>query len=432
MMESLGTDMEETQDVVSPQQEPGEEQNTRGAEQSGGDEGAAPCSPPRAVPVIELLRRGEGSGNIKAREQELRLQSLRTTELCRAPLTPATELCRAPLTPATELCKAPLTPATELCRAPLIPATELCKAPLTPTTELCRAPLIPATELCKAPLTPATELCRAPLTPVTELCRAPLTPATELCRAPLTPATELCRAPLSVAGPSLTATTELRRPPITLPVTGPLVEQVQEARMVQLSPPASLPLQAPGRTMLYGLGQPLTPTNSGYFGDPDTYSVYSNSRVKRRSGPYEIEVTEGGPHTKVVRRIFTNSRERWRQQNVNGAFSELRKLIPTHPPDKKLSKNEILRLAMKYINFLAKLLDDQEEDGNQRSKIIKDNGLMQQDLIQDMLSPNSSCGSTLDGAPSPDSFSEDPDTLDSKHNRHLHQSMLQVESSGQR
>uniref|UniRef100_A0A8D0MNH4 BHLH domain-containing protein n=1 Tax=Sus scrofa TaxID=9823 RepID=A0A8D0MNH4_PIG len=64
----------------------------------------------------------------------------------------------------------------------------------------------------------------------------------------------------------------------------------------------------------------------------------------------------------VVRRIFTNSRERWRQQNVNGAFAELRKLIPTHPPDKKLSKNEILRLAMKYINFLAKLLNDQEEE----------------------------------------------------------------------
>lgn len=44
---------------------------------------------------------------------------------------------------------------------------------------------------------------------------------------------------------------------------------------------------------------------------------------------------------------------------MNGAFAELRKLIPTHPPDKKLSKNEILRLAMKYINFLVKLLSDQ-------------------------------------------------------------------------
>lgn len=61
----------------------------------------------------------------------------------------------------------------------------------------------------------------------------------------------------------------------------------------------------------------------------------------------------------MARRVFTNSRERWRQQNVNGAFSELRKLIPTHPPDKKLSKNEILRLAMKYISFLVQLLKDQ-------------------------------------------------------------------------
>lgn len=69
-----------------------------------------------------------------------------------------------------------------------------------------------------------------------------------------------------------------------------------------------------------------------------------------------------GPPQKLARRVFTNSRERWRQQNVNGAFSELRKLIPTHPPDKKLSKNEILRLAMKYINFLVKLLNDQAND----------------------------------------------------------------------
>ncbi|XP_015270060.1 PREDICTED: T-cell acute lymphocytic leukemia protein 2 [Gekko japonicus] len=61
----------------------------------------------------------------------------------------------------------------------------------------------------------------------------------------------------------------------------------------------------------------------------------------------------------MTRKIFTNSRERWRQQNVNSAFAKLRKLIPTHPPDKKLSKNETLRLAMRYINFLVKVLGDQ-------------------------------------------------------------------------
>ncbi|XP_044300014.1 T-cell acute lymphocytic leukemia protein 2 [Varanus komodoensis] len=61
----------------------------------------------------------------------------------------------------------------------------------------------------------------------------------------------------------------------------------------------------------------------------------------------------------MTRKIFTNSRERWRQQNVNSAFAKLRKLIPTHPPDKKLSKNETLRLAMRYINFLVKVLGEQ-------------------------------------------------------------------------
>ncbi|XP_064792532.1 T-cell acute lymphocytic leukemia protein 2-like [Oncorhynchus masou masou] len=61
----------------------------------------------------------------------------------------------------------------------------------------------------------------------------------------------------------------------------------------------------------------------------------------------------------MTKKVFTNTRERWRQHNVNTAFTELRKLIPTHPPEKKLSKNEILRLAMRYINFLVQLLESQ-------------------------------------------------------------------------
>uniref|UniRef100_S4RB77 BHLH domain-containing protein n=1 Tax=Petromyzon marinus TaxID=7757 RepID=S4RB77_PETMA len=81
-------------------------------------------------------------------------------------------------------------------------------------------------------------------------------------------------------------------------------------------------------------------------------------RLKRRPLPFDYEIGEN-PYLKLVRRIFTNSRERWRQQNVNGAFSELRRLLPTHPPDRKLSKNEILRLAMRYIDFLVALLRDQ-------------------------------------------------------------------------
>lgn len=135
---------------------------------------------------------------------------------------------------------------------------------------------------------------------------------------------------------------------------------------------------------------------------------------------------------KIVRRIFTNSRERWRQQNVNGAFAELRKLIPTHPPDKKLSKNEILRLAMKYISFLSNLLEDQDGGRNVGSTTDGETGLLvgareagpqggphqasvvslvRDDLLETM-SPDSSCGSLPDGdgEGSPESFMEDQDS----------------------
>jgi len=58
----------------------------------------------------------------------------------------------------------------------------------------------------------------------------------------------------------------------------------------------------------------------------------------------------------------TNSRERWRQHNVTGAFAELRKLVPTHPHDKKLSKNEILRMAIKYVCTRYSILDSDKNE----------------------------------------------------------------------
>ena len=51
------------------------------------------------------------------------------------------------------------------------------------------------------------------------------------------------------------------------------------------------------------------------------------------------------------------TRERMRVEAFNVAFVELRKLLPTLPPDKKLSKIEILRLAICYIAYLNHVLD---------------------------------------------------------------------------
>ncbi|XP_054911369.1 T-cell acute lymphocytic leukemia protein 2-like [Poeciliopsis prolifica] len=85
----------------------------------------------------------------------------------------------------------------------------------------------------------------------------------------------------------------------------------------------------------------------------------------QRSGSPDETGTSGGSRPLGIHRVFTNIRERRRQQSVNGAFAELRRLIPTHPPDRKLSKNDILRHALRYIHFLDRLLVDQDGGGLQ-------------------------------------------------------------------
>ena len=63
---------------------------------------------------------------------------------------------------------------------------------------------------------------------------------------------------------------------------------------------------------------------------------------------------------------------------MSGAFAELRKLVPTYPPEKKLSKNEILRLAIKYIRLLTNVLEWQKQQENvttQNSKMPDAQGL---------------------------------------------------------
>ncbi|KAI1727903.1 helix-loop-helix DNA-binding domain-containing protein [Ditylenchus destructor] len=51
------------------------------------------------------------------------------------------------------------------------------------------------------------------------------------------------------------------------------------------------------------------------------------------------------------------NRERQRQSNVRQAFDKLRRVIPAYPPDRKMSKSEILRTAIRYITILEYCLD---------------------------------------------------------------------------
>merc|ERR1711997_1392748 len=89
---------------------------------------------------------------------------------------------------------------------------------------------------------------------------------------------------------------------------------------------------------------------------PSSVSSHTSSgRTVSSSANMPIAVTGN-------RKSFSNHRERFRQQNVSGAFAELRRLLPTHPVDKKLSKSEILKLSIKYIRLLQGVLKWQEEN----------------------------------------------------------------------
>lgn len=62
-----------------------------------------------------------------------------------------------------------------------------------------------------------------------------------------------------------------------------------------------------------------------------------------------------GQATPKPKRGQANRRERVRTENVNAGFDKLRKLIPTEPKNRKLSKIEILRLSTSYIKHLYNL-----------------------------------------------------------------------------
>ncbi|KAH8416404.1 hypothetical protein KR222_002040, partial [Zaprionus bogoriensis] len=119
--------------------------------------------------------------------------------------------------------------------------------------------------------------------------------------------------------------------------------------------------QADGSHSLSNSPRQASAFGNGQLGPPGSSACAAGS-----AGLGSALSAAGSAGTGGVRKVFTNTRERWRQQNVSGAFAELRKLVPTHPPDKKLSKNEILRSAIKYIKLLTGILEWQQLEQQQQ------------------------------------------------------------------
>ncbi|XP_063747890.1 twist-related protein 2-like [Eleginops maclovinus] len=121
--------------------------------------------------------------------------------------------------------------------------------------------------------------------------------------------------------------------------------------------------------------QLTTPTTSAHDGkvkqgeDIQTFTLTRPKRLKKSpqhrspsSGPsLSPGHSPGSQEDPHGQRVIANIRERQRTQSLNDAFTSLRKIIPTLPSD-KLSKIQTLKLASRYIDFLYKVLENDEMD----------------------------------------------------------------------
>lgn len=94
-------------------------------------------------------------------------------------------------------------------------------------------------------------------------------------------------------------------------------------------------------------------------GASTTSSNLSNEHVLNPSDLVGLSREERRRRRRATQKYRTAhaTRERIRVEAFNVAFTELRKLLPTLPPDKKLSKIEILKLVICYIAYLNHVLE---------------------------------------------------------------------------
>ncbi|XP_017584870.1 PREDICTED: fer3-like protein [Corvus brachyrhynchos] len=101
-----------------------------------------------------------------------------------------------------------------------------------------------------------------------------------------------------------------------------------------------------------GRGLPLAAFGNG---DPEDEEEEEEERMRSSS------LLDRPRRKRVItyaQRQAANIRERKRMFNLNEAFDQLRKKVPTFAYEKRLSRIETLRLAIVYISFMTELLDE--------------------------------------------------------------------------
>eukprot|EP00117_Sycon_ciliatum_P041892 scpid28447/ scgid1560/ T-cell acute lymphocytic leukemia protein 1; Class A basic helix-loop-helix protein 17; Stem cell protein; T-cell leukemia/lymphoma protein 5 len=114
--------------------------------------------------------------------------------------------------------------------------------------------------------------------------------------------------------------------------------------------------------------------------DDDVRTIIASENLRERGLTNTKSKTRiSDKDMRQARRLLTNKRERWRQQLVNEASTNLRQLIPTFPPEKKLSKHDVLRFSARYIVYLQhqlnEMLEKQQIQAGEHPSVAKKNAL---------------------------------------------------------
>lgn len=81
---------------------------------------------------------------------------------------------------------------------------------------------------------------------------------------------------------------------------------------------------------------------------------------KSQKGAADTNKTDASVPHEPKKRVTANKKERRRTQSINNAFADLRQRIPQIPQDTKLSKIKTLKLATDYIEYLMKVLQEND------------------------------------------------------------------------
>ncbi|XP_055389241.1 helix-loop-helix protein 1-like [Condylostylus longicornis] len=113
---------------------------------------------------------------------------------------------------------------------------------------------------------------------------------------------------------------------------------------IPLQPPPSMPTNSPTTTTTTTSSTRRRTMPITHLDPSELIGLSREERRRRRRATLKYRTAHA-------------TRERIRVEAFNVAFSDLRKLLPTLPPDKKLSKIEILKLAICYIAYLNHVLE---------------------------------------------------------------------------